>query len=214
MLCRVENSTDSLAWQITTAPGGWLRFVRKRLVEGEVMDDSKPHPVVYLRVTKGADGKPGVRDAVMIGGDPIRATSWRDIPFDLAGLFASASSDASAPPALGVVGNQLEGPAAGDFSLSDSLEALFADSTSASTLVDRVGASSGSLTELKAPTAGLTDEFLDQLAAAYRELAAAKRAPAPAIAEQTGRPVGTVHRWIAEARKRGYLPPAQRGRVG
>lgn len=70
------------------------------------------------------------------------------------------------------------------------------------------------LAVLKPPTDGLTEDFLSRLAAAYRELVLAKRAPAPAIAEQTGAPVGTVHRWIAESRKRGHLPPAVRGRAG
>lgn len=70
------------------------------------------------------------------------------------------------------------------------------------------------LAALKPPTDGLTDDFLSRLSAAYRELVLAKRAPAPAIADQTGAPVRTVHGWIAESRKRGYLPPAVHGRAG
>jgi len=153
------------------------------------------------------------REAVMIGGGPINAASWRDVPFDLARMFASGIGNDTASPMLTAVGGAL-GATGLPFSLADSLEALFEDSDPPSTLVDRGGASSGSLSALKPPTDGLTEDFLADLAAAYRELVIAKRAPAPAIAEQTGRPVGTVHRWIAEARKRGHLPPAQRGKAG
>lgn len=67
---------------------------------------------------------------------------------------------------------------------------------------------------LRRPNGLLTDDFLRRLSAAYLELAMKDRAPAPAIARQTGAPVRTVHRWIAEARKRGHLPPGRRGRVG
>jgi hypothetical protein len=70
------------------------------------------------------------------------------------------------------------------------------------------------LRQLQAPTGNLTDDFLEQLAAAYTELIAYKQPPAPAIAEQTESPIRTVHRWVAEARKRGKLPPGKKGRVG
>lgn len=71
----------------------------------------------------------------------------------------------------------------------------------------------GKLAALRRPDDRITDEFLIHLTAVYLELAAQKRAPAPVIAEQTGAPVRTVHRWIYEARKRGHLPPGHRGRV-
>lgn len=67
---------------------------------------------------------------------------------------------------------------------------------------------------LQRPNGLLTDDFLRQLGTAYLELAIEGQAPAPAIARQTGAPVRTVHRWIAEARKRGHLPTGRRGRVG
>ena len=67
---------------------------------------------------------------------------------------------------------------------------------------------------LDAPEGRLTDEFLRDLAEVYLNLAAAGRHPAPPIAEHVNRPVRTVHRWIALARKRGHLPPATQGRVG
>lgn len=59
----------------------------------------------------------------------------------------------------------------------------------------------------------LTDGYLARIAAEYVELTRARRHPAVVIAERRGTPVRTVHRWIAEARKRGLLAPTTRGRV-
>lgn len=68
--------------------------------------------------------------------------------------------------------------------------------------------------QVSAPQGRITDEFLEDVATAYRWHVAAKNSPAPAIAEGSGVPVRTVHRWIYEARKRGILPPARTGRAG
>lgn len=59
-----------------------------------------------------------------------------------------------------------------------------------------------------------TDAFYQQVARAYRQYAEESRAPAAAIADEAEVPVRTVHRWIAEARRRGHLPEGRRGRVG
>jgi hypothetical protein len=37
--------------------------------------------------------------------------------------------------------------------------------------------------------------------------------PGKTLAEDTGTPQGTVNRWIAGARVRGYLPPGEPGKV-
>jgi len=34
------------------------------------------------------------------------------------------------------------------------------------------------------------------------------------LAEANGVPVSTVHRWVKEARRRGFLPPGRPGRSG
>ncbi|GAA4664048.1 helix-turn-helix domain-containing protein [Amycolatopsis dongchuanensis] len=59
-----------------------------------------------------------------------------------------------------------------------------------------------------------TDAFYEEVARAYKQYAEESRAPAAAIARETGVPVRTVHRWISEARRRGHLPAGRRGRVG
>lgn len=69
--------------------------------------------------------------------------------------------------------------------------------------------------QLDDPKGQITDEFLRHLAEVYRWNARGPRAaPAPIIAEQTGAPVRTVHRWIAMARKRGFLKPGRPGHAG
>lgn len=61
---------------------------------------------------------------------------------------------------------------------------------------------------------GLNDEFFAELAKVYREATAETRAPAKLIADELGIPVGTVHRWVREARLAGALPPARKGAAG
>lgn len=67
---------------------------------------------------------------------------------------------------------------------------------------------------LRRPDGTNPQEFYRRVAAAYSEAVLATSKPAKVMAEEAGVPVGTVHRWIREARRRGYLPPARRGRAG
>ncbi len=78
------------------------------------------------------------------------------------------------------------------------------------------GAGPARLPRIQPPKGRLTDEFLGEVAEAYRWATESQKAPAPAIAEvaESEVSVRTVHRWIYEARKRGILPPARVGRAG
>jgi hypothetical protein len=70
---------------------------------------------------------------------------------------------------------------------------------------------------LTRPARGMNpDDFYKQVAAAYREYALQSRSPAMQIAAEAGAdvPVTTAHRWIREARRRGFLPPIRKGAVG
>jgi hypothetical protein len=58
------------------------------------------------------------------------------------------------------------------------------------------------------------DAFYERVAEAYREMVQTHRNVAVALAEEANVPPGTVHRWVLEARRRGFLPPARQGRVG
>jgi hypothetical protein len=70
------------------------------------------------------------------------------------------------------------------------------------------------LPHLRVPKGTKPDQFYKEAAELYAELASVSRRPAADLAEQSGIPVASVHRWIAEARRRGHLPPAGRGRRG
>lgn len=56
--------------------------------------------------------------------------------------------------------------------------------------------------------------FSRRVAEAYREAVPVTHRPAALLAEEAGVPVTTVHRWIREARVRGFLPPGRRGQPG
>jgi hypothetical protein len=59
------------------------------------------------------------------------------------------------------------------------------------------------------------DAFYQQVAAAFAWLATTSSSPATDLARENDVPVTTVHRWVKEARGRGFLPPAAgRGRRG
>jgi hypothetical protein len=67
---------------------------------------------------------------------------------------------------------------------------------------------------LKVPAGAKSDGFYRQVASVYGALAATSNRPAVELAEANGVPVTTAHRWINEARRRGFLPPGQKGRRG
>ncbi len=69
--------------------------------------------------------------------------------------------------------------------------------------------------DVNAPTGRpYPDDFYRRVAAAYNALVSAGRSPAPALAEANSVPVTTVHGWTREARRRGALPPARKGKAG
>ncbi|TDD35265.1 hypothetical protein E1287_14235 [Actinomadura sp. KC06] len=68
--------------------------------------------------------------------------------------------------------------------------------------------------KLQRPTGQDPDRFYKQVAAAYADQAAVTRSPAKALAEEAGVPVTTVHRWVREARRRGFLPAGEKGKAG
>jgi hypothetical protein len=67
---------------------------------------------------------------------------------------------------------------------------------------------------LTRPDGAAPEEFYPRVAAAYAQYTPRTRAPAKQIAAEAGVPVTTAHRWIREARRRGFLPPAKKGKAG
>jgi hypothetical protein len=69
-------------------------------------------------------------------------------------------------------------------------------------------------TPLSRPDGSDPDAFYRQVAEAYRDVVQATPKVAKALAKEADVPVGTVHRWVLESRRRGFLPPARQGRAG
>lgn len=68
---------------------------------------------------------------------------------------------------------------------------------------------------LKVPAARpYGDAFYRHVAEVYSALARELRSPAGAMADANGVPVTTIHRWVKQARARGYLPPGHPGKAG
>jgi hypothetical protein len=67
---------------------------------------------------------------------------------------------------------------------------------------------------LARPDGSNPDAFYKQVAEAYRDVLPTTNKVAKVLAEEANVPVGTVHRWILEARRRGFLPSARQGRAG
>jgi hypothetical protein len=58
------------------------------------------------------------------------------------------------------------------------------------------------------------DSFYQQVASDYLSAASVSARPSVDLATGAGVPVSTVRGWVAEARRRGFLPPGQKGRRG
>jgi hypothetical protein len=69
-------------------------------------------------------------------------------------------------------------------------------------------------TPLSRPDGSNPDGFYRQVAEAYRDVVQTTPKVAKVLAKEANVPPGTVHRWVLEARRRGFLPPARQGRAG
>jgi hypothetical protein len=64
------------------------------------------------------------------------------------------------------------------------------------------------------PAEGLTDDFLRDVARAYRAALARGERPNKSIADHAGESVRTVQRWVYTARQRKIMPPGKKGSAG
>ncbi len=60
----------------------------------------------------------------------------------------------------------------------------------------------------------LTADFFRELSAAYVDVVSRHMRPGPTLAKEAGVSARTVHRWVLEARKRGFLPRGTQGKAG
>lgn len=179
---------DIDGWIIQTAPGGWVQAYN-------TASDS----TAYLRLQTDDGGRLTTYLSLMDGRSPVSTRVWREFPFAKIEQVLTGhphmTASGSAPDAV------------------DVLRTYFATRGENAEVAPRQGCPEPPL--LRRPGHRITDEFLRDLAATYRWLVSAgSSAPAIAIARQTGAPAATVHRWITNARKRGFLPTGRPGRVG
>lgn len=66
---------------------------------------------------------------------------------------------------------------------------------------------------LTRPDGSDPDGFYRAVAGAYREYAGQTKAAGARIADEANVPVTTAHRWVREARRRGFLPPGRQGKT-
>lgn len=191
-------------WRLDYRPGGWIRAV------------SQTGFAVYFRLrpeaTAGGE-RLRIRTAIVDSPAPITARTWREAP------FTGAENHALVPQVAEILNRPAETDADGAAELGryfDATAGRFGRGGSQVTdrIVSEPGEPPADFRRVQAPGGHLTDDFLGDVAAAYTALTAREIPPAPAIAEMSGAPVRTVHRWILTARRRGFLPPAIKGRAG
>ncbi|MFD6972196.1 hypothetical protein [Streptomyces sp. NPDC059949] len=197
------------SWDIDFRPWGWTRIKQQ--------DDG---PTVYVQFQLA--GTPGherfdMRSVVMQGGEdePLSGRVWRRIPFSVVeNLLARTNARDMLTRDCDVPAPSLE-TLAQFFEATGDLPSWTYTTTSDTVVSNELGGDPpGKFPRVTAPEGRLTDDFLKEVADAYRWFTAAKQAPAPAIAQMASVPVRTVHRWVYEARKRDILPPARSGRAG
>lgn len=172
-----------------------------------------PLPVaVLVRVAAVADGRL-VLTGLRIDGEPT-AQVLRSIPVGRIEAAANAQltvvEDAVVPAAV----MHRRRPA----SLEPKESERGWDTTSPARAQTRPTGPAGTVLELAQQRDGTrrrhSDDFYRHVAAAYLSLAQASSRPAAELAEANGVPVSTTHRWIKEARHRGFLPPGRPGKAG
>ncbi|MGW7301396.1 hypothetical protein [Streptomyces sp. NPDC054829] len=197
-------------WRVDFRPWGWIR-----------LKEEGSGPAVYVQYEQsGPAGQErfDMRAVVMVASDtePLSGRIWRRVPLnelekyflirqvrDILGKRSEVE-----PPSLDTLPEYFAATKdESHFAAYEESGLLLSDGTAE-------GYPPGKFPQVKAPEGRLTDDFLRDVAEAYRWLTDAKRPPAPAIASMAGVPVRTVHRWIYEARKREILPPARTGRAG
>lgn len=205
------------SWDVTFRPGGWIRA-----------KSTDEDTTVYLRVRESNRDGPSrlnVHTAVMTSERPISSHLWRYVPVEHVEQHANEKNFRRAL--------KLEPDEFGGGPAMDDLESYFVDDSGepwqpSLTLLLRDAAAGHGTRAAKNGTQGadsappklshpgrrITDDFLRELAVMYRWLVSQGQPPAPEIAKQVGAPVGTVHRWVAVARKREFLPPGRVGRAG
>lgn len=208
-------SDDPVRLRLHVGDGGWALAVTERTPDLET----------FVQFQQAPDGRLGVANLVarawtVTGGDrdTLRAKSLRDFP--LAAVEAAANTPEyreellaglDVPTALVIE------PPSGAAPAQTYRAGAFRGELGGGRLPRRAAAPSpDDLPVLGTPASKpYPEDFYVQVAAHYRvALRYSSARPAVWLAERSDVPLRTVHRWVAEARKRHHLPPGRKGKAG
>ncbi|MFB7474584.1 hypothetical protein [Kitasatospora sp. NPDC056184] len=155
--------------------------------------------------TEEREGRRVITELVVRSMDRIDSAALKSLPIGWIEGMVNANADA--------IGRQTD--AATDDRLGSVLTELWAviAEMTAKPAQDFMG-SAAPRAPLQRPDGHHPDLFYRDVAQAYMDVLRTTSAIAPVLAEEAGVPVATVRRWIQEARRRGFLPPARKGRAG
>lgn len=185
-------------WSVEYRPGGWARARSDGMT-------------AYLKLGSDTNGRPRLRVnlVTVVADKPLTEAMWRRVPLAEIEMHLAMLSSVTGEPIDKTVAAIKRHVDIEGFS-AEALERYF--ETTEPLPVGGFIPARPSLS--KPPDGRLTDDFLSDVARMYLAMISEKRSPGPAIAEAAGVPVRTVHRWVAEARSRGILPRATRGKAG
>jgi hypothetical protein len=180
---------------------------------------------VYVQLRAEGDGDHSelrVRTVIASGHEPITDSILRSIPISQIEMYLSTISRGTSPQLVQAVEQlrktvEVDGFSQVDleryFEETEPLPLLFVFPKGAIVVFNGIPFVDEFRLE-KSADGRITDDFLRNLSGMYLAAVNAKQAPAPFISARANVPVRTVHRWVAEARRRGFLPPATKGRAG
>lgn len=197
-------------WTINYWPGGWVRATDEL---GSMV------ALQYRPVGEGANLRLRLYTTLMTSVEPITARRWREFPLtEIESMFTLMQL--TSPEQI----TELTAPPDSEPLSMDEVMRFFEETPAlkfgaifpTGKVIDDEVVPRMVFTPVTRPADGrITDDFLANVAAMYNWLVArGGDAPVASISKGSDVPVGTVHRWVAMARKRGFLPPAVKGRAG
>lgn len=184
---------------------GWISLAGPGEVEG-----------VHARIAARVDGRVVITD-LYVHADEITASTMRALPIGRLEAFANAVATGE-PGSFDTSDTMLEQVplivSAGVHSQRDVAMSELRDRVPTPSKNAKRSDKRKAREQLRRPDGSDPEGFYRLVATAYNEAVIATSKPALVLAEEAGVPVTTVHRWIREARQRGYLPKARRGRAG
>lgn len=182
----------------------WVQFGNQGWVRVNGLEDDSGDFVVHVK-TMESEGRRLIVD-LLVGGQPwapgLTSATMKAIP------IGWIESVINTPAALAALAERDDG----DFKNDQTLNAFRERETEF--IAEQVPYVTDELPKLTRPDGSDPDSFYRQVANAYAAAVTKTGRPAVLLAEEAAVPVPTVHRWIAESRRRGFLPPARKGRAG